>query len=667
MTRPTTTRTGPTAAADAPARAQAAAREQAAARVDGRASQSTATPTRVPSAPDEPATLAEVFLRAARVHRKPDALNFKRDGAWRSVPSRDVLDGARAVALGLHALGVRRGDRVAIISESGPEWTLTDAGCQLSGVVDVPIYPTQAPAQVSYILRDSGARALFVQHRAAFDRVAEVLGECPALEHVIFFDGADTEGAGEVSTLEQLAARGRELRAGRPELIDELSASVKPEDLATIIYTSGTTGEPKGVMLTHANLVTNLIDSAGHLAFSERDVVLSVLPLSHVFERLGMYMYLHHGMSVYYAESIDRIGDNMREVRPTVMLCVPRLFEKILARIRERAAAKGKLSANILAWSIDVAKRWARFAARRETVPPLLELQHDIADRLVYAKWREGLGGRMRLFVSGGAALPVELGYTFLGAGLPIVEGYGLTETSPVIAAGSVEENRIGTVGKPVRNVEVRIAEDGEILVRGPNVMRGYYNKPEETRAVLTEDGWFKTGDIGELDADGFLRITDRKKELFKTSGGKYLAPQVIEQCVRRSRFVNQVVLVGNGRKFPAALVVPDWQELRAYADYKGIDARTPEELCRDGRIRDLMQRQVDTQCAGLSHFERVKRVALLHRELTVAGGELTPTLKVKRRVVDEKYRDVIERIYAEAEEETRRSATEDTEGTEKR
>jgi long-chain acyl-CoA synthetase len=298
-----------------------------------------------------------------------------------------------------------------------------------------------------------------------------------------------------------------------------------------------------------------------------------------------------------------------------------------------------------------VAKRWAKCATTRETIPPLVELQHDIADRLMYRKWRAGLGGRMRLFVSGGAALPEELGYTFLGAGLPIVQGYGLTETSPVIAAGNLEENRIGTVGKPIKNVEVRIAADGEIEVRGPNVMRGYYDKPEETRAVFTDDGWFKTGDIGELDADGFLRITDRKKELFKTSGGKYLAPQAVERCVSRSRFVGQVVLVGNGRKFPAALIVPDWQELRAYAQYKGIDARSQEELCRDERVLDLMRRQVETQCAELSHFERIKRIALLPRELTIEGGELTPTLKVKRRVVDEKYRDVIERIYREAEE----------------
>jgi long-chain acyl-CoA synthetase len=603
------------------------------------------------AATDEPTTLPEVFLRAARIHQKPDALNFKRDGAWHSISSREVLDSAQAIALGLHTLGVRRGERVAILSESGPAWTLADAGCQLAGLADVPIYPTQAPAQVSYILNNSGTRALFIQHRAAFDRIADVLAGCPSLEHVIFFDGANTEGAGEVSTLEELSARGRELRAAQPKLIDELASAVKPEDLATIIYTSGTTGEPKGVMLTQSNLTTNMIDSSGHLVFSETDIVLSVLPLSHVFERLAMYMYLHHGMSVYYAESIEKIGDNMREVRPTVMLCVPRLFEKILARIKERAAAKGKLSANLLAWSIDVAKRWAKFKTTHETVPPLVELQHDIADRLIYGKWREGLGGRMRLFVSGGAALPEELGYTFLGAGLPIVQGYGLTETSPVIAAGNLEENRIGTVGKPIKNVEVRIASDGEIEVRGPNVMRGYYDKPDETRAVFTDDGWFKTGDIGELDADGFLRITDRKKELFKTSGGKYLAPQAVERCVSRSRFVNQVVLVGNGRKFPAALIVPDWQELRAYAEYKGIDARSQEELCRDARILDLMQRQVDTQCAELSRFERIKRIALLPRELTIEGGELTPTLKVKRRIVDEKYRDVIERIYREAEE----------------
>ncbi|HEX8632617.1 MAG TPA: long-chain fatty acid--CoA ligase [Pyrinomonadaceae bacterium] len=606
-------------------------------------------PPRVPLSPDEPATLAEVFTHAVGRHPKPDALNYKRDGVWRALSSAELIERAHLIAHGLHALGLRRGERAAILSESSPEWTLTDAGCQFAGVVDVPIYPTQAPPQVRYILDDSGARVLFVRNRASFERIFEAVDGCDKLEHLIFFepDGAADVGA---TTLDELYERGRAHRREQPEALDEIARSVSAADLATIIYTSGTTGEPKGVMLTHANLVTNLIDSSGHLAFSETDVALSVLPLSHVFERLGMYMYIHHGMSVFYAESVEKIGDNMREVRPTVMLCVPRLFEKIYARIQEKAAAGGKLKAKMLAWAVGVGKLWAQYKAARRPVPPLLQLKHDLALRLVFSKWREGVGGRMRLFVSGGAALPDEIGYIFLGAGLPIVQGYGLTETSPVIAAGTLEDNRIGTVGRPVKNVEVRIAADGEIETRGPNVMRGYYRKPAETRGVFTDDGWFKTGDIGLLDADGFLKITDRKKELFKTSGGKYIAPSAIEARIKGSRFVNQVVLIGNGRKYAAALIVPEWEQLRAYTQHKGIrDAgTTPAELCRNTRILDLMQRQVDALCADLSKYERVKRIALLEHELSIEGGELTPTLKVKRRVVDEKYRDVIDRLYAE-------------------
>ncbi|MBA2339435.1 MAG: long-chain fatty acid--CoA ligase, partial [Pyrinomonadaceae bacterium] len=363
-------------------------------------------------------------------------------------------------------------------------------------------------------------------------------------------------------------------------------------------------------------------------------------------ERLGMYMYIHHGMSVFYAQSLEKIGDNMREVRPTLMLCVPRLFEKIYARIKERAAEAGGVKATLLQWAVETGKRWSQLKLQHKPIPPLLQLQYNIASRLVFSKWREGVGGRVRLFVSGGAALPDDIAFIFAGAGLPIVQGYGLTETSPVIAAGDPEDNRIGTVGRAIPNVEVRIAEDGEIETRGPNVMRGYYNKPEETRAVFTEDGWFRTGDIGTLDAEGFLRITDRKKELFKTSGGKYLSPLSIEACIKRSRFVNQVVLVGNGRRFPAALIVPDWEQLRAYAKLKGLEISTPTEFCKHPRIINLFERQVNGQCDALAKFERVKRIALLEHELTVEGGELTPTMKVKRRIVDEKYREIIEELY---------------------
>jgi long-chain acyl-CoA synthetase len=606
-------------------------------------------PKRVPLHEDEPVTLAEMFEHAALRHHKPDALNHKRDGTWHSISSVDMVARARQIALGLYSLGVRRGDRVGLLSQNCPEWTLTDAGCQFAGAIDVPIYSTQTPAQVSYILNDSGARVLFIQNSEAFERVKDAIDDCSALERIIFFDPDGTQGVKNGLAFSELEERGRKLDAEQPGLADELKSAVKPEDLATIIYTSGTTGEPKGVMLTHSNLVSNLIDSSGHLSFTVEDTALSVLPLSHVLERLAMYMYIHHGMSVYYAESLEKLGDNFREVRPTVFVGVPRLFEKIYSRIKDRAAAEGKMKASVLAWAVAVGKDYARHALNHQRVPPLLAFKYKLATRLVFSKWKAGLGGRARLFISGGAALSEEIGYIFAGAGLPIVQGFGLTETSPVISAGRLEDNRIGTVGRPIRNVEVRIASDGEIETRGPNVMRGYYNKPEETSKAFTSDGWFRTGDIGTLDADGFLRITDRKKELFKTSGGKYIAPQPIEQRIKASRFVNQVVLIGNERKFPAALIVPDWEQVRSYAELKGIPERTPAELVNHPRILDLFQRQVDALTPGLAQYERVKRIALLEHELTIDGGELTPTLKVKRRVVDDKYRDVIDRLYEEA------------------
>ena len=603
---------------------------------------------RVPLGPDEPGTLVEMLLRTSRLHNRPDALNYKREGAWRSISSDELVERASLIALGLSSLGLKRGDRAALLSENCPEWTLSDAGSLFAGVIDVPIYPTLTTPQVSYILRDSGSRVLFIQNRAKFEQVKDALKDCPSLQYIIFFDGGGAEVPGAL-TLSELEERGRALRTERPQLVEELTRAVLPEDLATIIYTSGTTGEPKGVMLSHSNLVTNLIDSSCHLSFDKTDSVLSVLPFSHVLERLAMYMYMHHGMAVFYAESMEKIGDNLREVNPTLMICVPRLFEKIYAKIKEKAAEGGKARRSILAWAVATGKDYARHTINRQKVPPTLALKYKLASRLVFSKWHAGVGGRIRLFVSGGAALPDEIALIFAGAGLPIVQGYGLTETSPVISAGTIEDNRIGTVGRPIRNVEVRIAADGEIETRGPNIMRGYYNKPAETRAVFTEDGWFKTGDIGTLDADGFLRITDRKKELFKTSGGKYIAPQPIEQMIKGSRFVNQVVLVGNGRKFPAALIVPDWEQLRSYAELKGLEAHAPSELVKHPRIIDLFERQVAAHTPGLAQFEKVKRIALLENELTIDGDELTPTLKVKRRVVDEKYRDAIDRLYAEA------------------
>ncbi len=610
------------------------------------------SPERAPLSEGGPATLVEMFERTVSLHPKPDALNYKEGGEWHSISSEEMLSRARAVALGLRSLGVRAGDRVGLLSENCPAWTISDAGCLFAGAVDVPLYWTLTTPQVAYILKDSGARVLFVQNWAKYEQIREALAGCPALERVVFFDSSGVTDP-QALTLVALEERGRELATERPELAGEMAGAVSPDDLATIIYTSGTTGEPKGVMLTHSNLTSNVIDCSDHLDFGPADVVLSVLPLSHVYERTGMYMYVHHGMSVHFAESLEKIGDNLREVRPSVVLCVPRLLEKIFARVKERAAEAGRAKFGLLMWAISVGKLYAQHLSNRQKVPPVLALKHKLADRLVFTKWRAAMGGRIRVMASGGAALPEEIALIYIGAGMPVVQGYGLTETSPVIAAGMLEDNRVGTVGRPIRNVEVRIASDGEIEVRGPNVMRGYYNKPAETAAVFTEDGWFRTGDIGTLDKDGFLRITDRKKELFKTSGGKYIAPQPIEQLIKGSRFVNQVVLIGNGRKFPAALIVPDWEQVRSYAELKGIEARTPAELCQHPRIINLFERQVAAMTPDLAQFERVKKIALLENELTIENDEMTPTLKVKRRVVDEKYRDVIDRLYSEAEGQT--------------
>lgn len=600
-----------------------------------------------PLAPGEPATLIDVFTRAAHEHNRRDALNYKRDGAWFSLSSDEMLARVKHIAAGLHAIGIRHGDRVAILSDSRVEWTLTDAGCLFAGAVDVPIYPTLTPPQVCYILQDSGASALFLANREKFVELKEILGDCTQLKQVVFFD-ADGVTPADGLMLAQLEDQGRELELRDPGFIDRLVAETTPEDLATIIYTSGTTGEPKGVMLTHGNLVSNLIDSSSRLDIGEQDTVLSVLPLSHVFERQAMYMYLHYGMAVYFAESLAMVGANLREVRPTILVGVPRLFEKIYQRIQEHAASAGKPVEALLAWSVSVAREYAKHFENHEPLTPTLKFKHQIAAKFVFSKWRDAFGGRIRLLLSGGAALSEELASIYIGAGIPIIQGYGLTETSPVISGSTFEEYRVGTVGKAIPHVEIRIADDGEIETRGPNVMRGYYNKPEETRAAFTDDGWFKTGDIGTIDAEGYLRITDRKKELFKTSGGKYIAPAPIEQAIKGSRFVNQVVLVGSERKFPTALIVPVWEQLESYCKLKGIEVKDRSEMLTHPRIIDLLQRQIDALTPDLARYEKVKKVALLENEFTIEGGELTPTLKIKRRVIDQKYRDVIEKLYAE-------------------
>jgi len=593
----------------------------------------------------EPATLSELFVRAAAEFDLPGALNYKKDGEWKKISSNEIVTRAEYIALGLYSLGLRKGDRVAILAPNSPEWTLSDAGCQFAGVIDVPIYTTLAPDSVRYIIDDSAARLLFLQDREAYEHIRTAIKDCSSVEKIVLFDPAGTDGRN-VLSFEQLEAAGKKLETECPALTEELRNAIESSDIATLIYTSGTTGEPKGVMLTHSNLISNVVDASEKYAFSGQDISLSVLPLAHVFERTGMYVYIRYGMCVYFAESIDKVPENLKEVRPTIFIGVPRIFEKVFERARLRAAQEGRVNEMIFDWAIDVAKEYAALIGDGQSIPMALVAKHSIADTIVFAKLREFFGGRLRFCITGGAALPDEIALIFTGAGISIMQGYGLTETSPVISSNNPKDVKVGTVGKPIRNVKVRIAADGEIEVTGPGIMAGYYHKPDATKDAFTDDGWFKTGDIGNIDADGYLTITDRKKELFKTSGGKYIAPSPIEQMLRSSRFVNQAVLVGNERKFPAALIVPNFEMLESYAKLKELDIRTPRNFCNHPRILDLFRRQIEAVTPGLAQYEKVKKFALLEHELTVENGELTPTLKVKRRVVDERYRDLIDGFY---------------------
>lgn len=606
---------------------------------------------RVPLFVDEPQTLAELFVQSAEKYSRPDILNYKKDNAWQPISSEEMISRIENIALGLYALGLRKNDKVAILAANSPEWTLTDAACQFGGYIDVPIYTTLSAPAVEYIVKDSGACVFFLQNKDCFERIKENLGNCPTLKQIVFFDVGDIENENTVS-LDELEKKGANLKSEAPDLIVNLQKAVEANDIATLIYTSGTTGESKGVMLTHSNIISNVIDTGEKYNFDRRDVPLSVLPLSHIFERSAMYLYIYNGMGVHFAESIEKAADNLREVRPTIFVGVPRIFEKVYAKAKLKAAQSSRLKEKIFDWAIEVGKDYALRAEKGQEIPFLLGAKHTVADRIVFSKFREFFGGRLRTCICGGAALSDDIYLIFTGAGVSIMQGYGLTETSPVISSSNPINVRLGAVGKPIRNVEVRIAEDGEIETTGPNVMLGYYNKEEATRDAFTDDGWFKTGDIGRIDGDGFLYITDRKKELFKTSGGKYIAPSPIEQAIKASRFVNQVVLIGNERKFPAALIVPNFEQLENYAKLKDLNLKTPKEFCENSRIINLLEREVEKLTGNLSQYEKVKKIALLENELTIEGGELTPTLKVKRRVVDEKYKSVIDKVYADAEKE---------------
>ncbi|HVX38640.1 MAG TPA: long-chain fatty acid--CoA ligase [Gemmatimonadaceae bacterium] len=597
-----------------------------------------------------PGTLNQIFFDAVERFRKPNALQVKRNGKYEPISHDTMLQRVHRIAFGLGALGVRGGDRVAILSENRPEWAMTDYACLAIGVTDVPIYPNLPADQIAYILRDSGAVTIFVSDAVQGAKVAEIRASCPALQHVITFaDRADQAD----QTLTQLEASGATLDSEeRRTEFRRQALAVKPDDLATIIYTSGTTGEPKGVMLTHDNIFSNVEAARTAIPFSGDDTCLSFLPLSHIFERMaGHYLMMRTGTSIAYAESVDTVPTNLVEVRPSLVLSVPRLYEKMYARVLENALAGGGAKKRIFFWARSVADRWADVTLAGGTPHGLLTMQYGIAQKLVFSKLKERTGGRLRYFVSGGAPLAPEINKFFYAAGLVILEGYGLTETSPVIAVNTPDHFQIGTVGRPVAGVEIGIAADGEILTRGPHVMRGYFNKPAATADSIDPDGWFHTGDIGEL-RDGYLAITDRKKDLIVTAGGKNIAPQPIENKIKTNKYVSQAVMIGDKRKFPVALVVPNWESLEKWAKLRNILWTDRAQLLQMPTIRAKMEKEVMAEVAGLARFEMPKKIALLEHDFTVESGELTPTLKVKRRVVDARYKSMIDALYESAERE---------------
>ncbi len=590
-----------------------------------------------------PGTLNQLFFGAARKWNKPDAMQVRVDGKWQPISHATVLERVRRIALGLTSIGVARGDRVAILSENRPEWALADYACLTSGFTDVPIYATLPAEQIPYLLEDSGSVAMFVSTAAQAAKIASVRKSCPRLKHVIAFDEAARRDSD--LSLRELETKGAAMDSVERAAEYERSAmSVSPDDLATIIYTSGTTGNPKGVMLSHDNIYSN-VEATCRVVPMENETALSFLPLSHIFERMGDYMFFAAGMSIAYVENFDLVPLAMQEVRPSFAMSVPRLYEKMYARVLENALAGGALKKRIFFWARAVADRWADETLAGRKPGALLGAQYNLAQKLVFSKLKARTGGRMRYFVSGGAPLAPEINKFFYAAGLTILEGYGLTETSPVIGVNTPANFRIGTIGKPIDGVEVKIAPDGEILTRGPHVMKGYFNKPDATAEAIDAEGWFHTGDIGVIE-DGFIRITDRKKDIIVTAGGKNIAPQPIENLVKTNKYVSQAVMIGDRRKFPVLLVVPNFEQLEKWAKLKNIIWTDRSQLLAMPTIHAKVDKEVRSKLTGLAPFEMPKKIALLGADFSVDSGELTPTLKVKRRVIEKNYKGLIDSLY---------------------
>lgn len=567
------------------------------------------------------------------------ALATKKNGEWEKTSSQEYIAKANAVSRALLRMGVQKEDKIALItSNNRTEWNIMDIGILQTGAQNVPIYPTISEEDYEYILNHSGSIYCFVSDEEVLEKVNLIKANVPTLKEVYSFNEiAGCKHWSELLTLGADESNQNEVEARKD--------SIQTDDLATIIYTSGTTGKPKGVMLSHKNIVSNVLDSAPRIPFDPgKSTALSFLPICHIFERMILYIYQYYGVSVYFGESIEKISDNLKEVKPTVITAVPRLLEKVYDKIYAKGLELTGIKRKLFFWAIDLGLKYEPYGANGFWY----EFQLKIARKLIFSKWKEGLGGNLDLMVSGSAALQPRLTRVFAAAEIPVMEGYGLSETSPVIAVNDQRNKgfKIGTVGKPIRNLEVKIAEDGEILCKGPNVMLGYFKDAEKTAEAL-QDGYFHTGDIGEIDSEGFLKITDRKKEMFKTSGGKYIAPQMIENAMKQSRFIEQIMVIGEGEKMPAAFIQPNFEFVKEWARLHKITlGSSNEEISKNEQVIKRIDEEVENINEKFGNWEKVKRFELTPDVWSIDGGQLTPTLKLKRKIIKEIYKDLYAKIY---------------------
>lgn len=604
----------------------------------------------------EPTTIPDMFYAGTR-HSLADALAVKRGGAYAPISSQEVVDAVERLALALEGRGLRKGQHVALLSENRPEWAYTDYACAILGLPDVTIYATLMPSQAAFILGNSNSVWVFCSNHEQLQKVLESWHELPDLAVAVLMEGAVPVVEGRtILSFAQLLDEGREREAERPK-VREWGAERQPGDLLTLIYTSGTTADPKGAMLSHGNVVSNMLACLKHLPIKEGDRCLSFLPLTHIFERLaGHYVMFYIGASIYYAESVNTVPQNLLEARPTVLSSVPRIYEKIYAKVMDTVGSGGRVKHLIFNWAMKVGKQVAPYLYESRRPGPWLAFRYWLAKTLVFDKIHARTGGRLTFAASGGAPLSAQIMEFFWIMGLPILEGYGLTETSPVITFNRFGSAKPGCVGLPLYDLWegrpfLKIAEDGEILCQGPNVMLGYWANPQATKDAIDAEGYFHTGDIGELDEQGRLKITDRKKELLVTSGGKKIPPSPIEDALKSDKYISQAVLIGDQRNFITALLVPNFDSLKRWAAIKKLAYGNEHELANLPMVKAKLLQRIERVNAGLPSYERIKKIAVLEHELTMEGGELTPTLKVKRRVVSEMYKDRIEAMYAEGKE----------------